>query len=678
MKKNILTVAALVVFAGMQAQIQTNNGVTNGITNSNVLLDGSSGFSTEAGAGPYVGKGVVIPSVDLVNFQFDLSQADGFTFPTYFDGMIVYNNATGNTLTTGNRPSTSLAVTPGFYYFYNPNGASNGNITGGQWKALGGTATGDNLGNHSATQTLALNGFDLRLKGAADGNQALAYNAAIDGPRLWGNSGGALGTINGTSALTWDNSGNVTSPGVIKSGIGSIGSASLIPGSATLNGYISLTKPDQSPLVNIGGFSGGDVAYNAPAGKHVFNTTVKSGYDTIGSALLVPGSNTYNGYLSITKPDQSTLVNIGGFSGGDVAYNAPSGIHIFNTTVKSGYETIGSALLIPGSATYNGYVSITKPDQSTLVNIGGSTGGDVSYNAPSGKHVFNTIVKSGYETIGSALLIPGSSTYNGYLSLTKPDQSPLVNIGGFTGGDVAYTAPSGKHVFNTTVKSGYETIGSALLVPGSSTYNGYLSLTKPDQSTLVNIGGFSGGDVAYTAPSGKHIFNTTVKSGYETIGSALLVPGSNTYNGYLSLTKPDQSILINIGGFSGGDVAYNAPSGIHVFNTTIQTPRVQGPSDRRFKKDITPIYNATEKLNQLNGYTYTWKDKKEFPGQTLGTGKDMGVIAQEVEKVFPDAVMTNKEGYKSVNYNALIPVLIESLKEAHREIKELKEELKKK
>ncbi|WP_378105672.1 hypothetical protein [Chryseobacterium sp. sg2396] len=40
--------------------------------------------------------------------------------------------------------------------------------------------------------------------------------------------------------------------------------------------------------------------------------------------------------------------------------------------------------------------------------------------------------------------------------------------------------------------------------------------------------------------------------------------------------------------------------------------------------------------------------------------------------------MTNKEGYKSVNYNALIPVLIESLKEAHREIKELKEELKKK
>lgn len=115
--------------------------------------------------------------------------------------------------------------------------------------------------------------------------------------------------------------------------------------------------------------------------------------------------------------------------------------------------------------------------------------------------------------------------------------------------------------------------------------------------------------------------------------------------------------------------------GVGRFDTRIETARVQGTSDRRFKKDITPIYNATEKLNQLNGYTYTWKDKKEFPGQALGEGKDMGVIAQEVEKVFPDAVMTNKDGYKSVNYNALIPVLIEALKESNKKIQALEDRL---
>ncbi|WP_294331739.1 tail fiber domain-containing protein [uncultured Chryseobacterium sp.] len=489
MKKNILTVAALVVFAGMQAQIQTNNGVTNGITNSNVLLDGSSGFSTEAGAGPYVGKGVVIPSVDLVNFQFDLSQADGFTFPTYFDGMIVYNNATGNTLTTGNRPSTSLAVTPGFYYFYNPNGASNGNITGGQWKALGGTATGDNLGNHSATQTLALNGFDLRLKGAADGNQALAYNAAIDGPRLWGNAGGALGTINGTNALTWDNSGNVTSPGAIISG--TKGNARLVPGDATNAGYLSIHKGDGSQVGYIG-FDPNNMRYSTN-GVHNFLQSV------VGESDIYAGTN--------------------------------KSFHLRGTSSSIAWDNYGGAVYM---------------DDANNVKIGGN----------------------------KALMNPTAAIISGAQ-------------------------------------------GNARLVPGDATNAGYLSIHKGDGSQVGYIG-----------------YNTT-----------------------------------NM---------FYAASGIHVFNTTIQTPRVQGPSDRRFKKDITPIYNATEKLNQLNGYTYTWKDKKEFPGQTLGTGKDMGVIAQEVEKVFQDAVMTNKEGYKSVNYNALIPVLIESLKEAHREIKELKEELKKK
>ncbi|WP_449401115.1 hypothetical protein [Chryseobacterium wanjuense] len=59
-----------------------------------------------------VGKGIVVPSVDLVNFEFDTSLADGITFPTWFDGMVVYNNATGTTLTAGQRSSTATPVTP--------------------------------------------------------------------------------------------------------------------------------------------------------------------------------------------------------------------------------------------------------------------------------------------------------------------------------------------------------------------------------------------------------------------------------------------------------------------------------------------------------------------------------------------------------------------------------------
>ena len=144
MKKIFFMLLIFACIANLKAQVLTNFPTSPIITNSNVMLDGSTLFSTEAGAGAYMGKGIIIPSVDLVNFEFDLSYADGTTFPTYFDGMIVYNNATGTTLTTGNRSSTATAVTPGFYFFFNPNGATNGNVKAGVWKQFGG---GDGSGS---------------------------------------------------------------------------------------------------------------------------------------------------------------------------------------------------------------------------------------------------------------------------------------------------------------------------------------------------------------------------------------------------------------------------------------------------------------------------------------------------------------------------------------------------
>uniref|UniRef100_A0AAU6WNI8 Uncharacterized protein n=1 Tax=Chryseobacterium endophyticum TaxID=1854762 RepID=A0AAU6WNI8_9FLAO len=112
--KKIKVLTVLMATSLLKAQVQINGGLTFGISNSNVMIDGSAGFSSQSGAGPYSGKGIIIPSVDLVNFQFNLTLAGGATFPTWFDGMIVYNNATGTTLTTGNRSSTAIVVTPGF------------------------------------------------------------------------------------------------------------------------------------------------------------------------------------------------------------------------------------------------------------------------------------------------------------------------------------------------------------------------------------------------------------------------------------------------------------------------------------------------------------------------------------------------------------------------------------
>ena len=81
---------------------------------------------------------------------------------------------------------------------------------------------------------------------------------------------------------------------------------------------------------------------------------------------------------------------------------------------------------------------------------------------------------------------------------------------------------------------------------------------------------------------------------------------------------------------------------------------------------------ATEKIQKLRGVTWEWREEappeaKEQPG--------MGVIAQEVEKVFPELVETTPEGLKRVNYEGLIAPLIEAVKELDERVRALEERI---
>jgi hypothetical protein len=95
-------------------------------------------------------------------------------------------------------------------------------------------------------------------------------------------------------------------------------------------------------------------------------------------------------------------------------------------------------------------------------------------------------------------------------------------------------------------------------------------------------------------------------------------------------------------------------------------------SDERYKDNIKPIENPNEKLKQIGGYTFDWNDKHEvFKGQ-----HDVGVIAQEIEKVLPEIVETRENGYKAVKYEKIVSLLIESNKELLKRVEELENKLK--
>ena len=85
-------------------------------------------------------------------------------------------------------------------------------------------------------------------------------------------------------------------------------------------------------------------------------------------------------------------------------------------------------------------------------------------------------------------------------------------------------------------------------------------------------------------------------------------------------------------------------------------------SDKRLKDNINPIPNALDKVNSISGNTFTWNDNSSH------TGEDVGVIAQEVESILPQVVKTRDDGYKAVQYEKLVPLLIEAIKDLNNKL----------
>ena len=93
---------------------------------------------------------------------------------------------------------------------------------------------------------------------------------------------------------------------------------------------------------------------------------------------------------------------------------------------------------------------------------------------------------------------------------------------------------------------------------------------------------------------------------------------------------------------------------------------ITGLSDIRYKTNISNIINPTEKIEQLTGIYYNLINDDK---------RSIGLIAQDVEKIIPEVVYTNKDDTKSIAYGNIIAVLIESIKELTKRIKKLEEKL---
>jgi hypothetical protein len=114
-------------------------------------------------------------------------------------------------------------------------------------------------------------------------------------------------------------------------------------------------------------------------------------------------------------------------------------------------------------------------------------------------------------------------------------------------------------------------------------------------------------------------------------------------------------------------ICYNTGSGLFTYDGTIGTCTV---SDERLKDIGNRIPGALAKLLAIDGFYYTWKD------QAFGAGRQIGIGAQTVERVFPELVQTDSQGRKSADYQRLVAPIIEALRELKSDNDNLHAELR--
>jgi hypothetical protein len=160
--------------------------------------------------------------------------------------------------------------------------------------------------------------------------------------------------------------------------------------------------------------------------------------------------------------------------------------------------------------------------------------------------------------------------------------------------------------------------------------------------------------------------------------------GNSNKGGYMTFfTKPNSTLLSTAATermriTANGNVAIGATTasvklfvaGDATITGKFNSNGIEELSDVRYKKNIEKLNNSLQKVLQVDGVSYNWR-KDEFPERTFGDRTEIGFIAQELEKVFPELVSTNAEGFKSVQYSHMVPVLLEAIKEQQTMIEAL-------
>lgn len=337
------------------------------------------------------------------------------------------------------------------------------------------------------------------------------------------------------------------------------------------------------------------------------------------------GTNIYNsntGNIGIGISNPGFPLNFSGASGDKISLWGNSGSH-YGFGIQSGLLQIHS--------------------NTATDNIGFGYGSSNSFNERA--RIINS-GELGMSLIGRMQLKTGSSSAG--LWLTNTANTSNVSFIGMAADNLVGFYGAGGVGWGLTMNTTNGNVGIGMGTASSQTplqFSNSLGLTK------ISLYKGTYGDVGIGVYGGELRLQNDIPNGKVSMGVI------ETTGAYTELAKAEHN----------GAYAFSIFGNLWANGTTYA-------SDERFKQNVTAIQSPLQKLIQLNGVEYEMKTTA-FAKNHFTPGRQMGLIAQNVEKIIPEAV-SEMDGYKGVDYARLVPLLIESIKELQKEVEELKAKIK--
>ncbi len=258
----------------------------------------------------------------------------------------------------------------------------------------------------------------------------------------------------------------------------------------------------------------------------------------------------------------------------------------------------------------------------------------------------------------------GSNTAIGYFALKNANGNSNVGVGEFS--LVSNTIGSSNIGIGVNALSS-NTTGSGNVAIGANVLNLIRPTTGGSNTVIGNNATFA--DTDAMVGSG----NITLL-GANTKAIGLLSADANAYMTAVGAGANVSSIDTIVLGRATDNVVIgqtmNGPQQFYVNGTAGGTSGYAVSSDARFKMNVEPLSSAMAKIQKMQGVSYEF-NHRAFPSRKFETGRQFGFIAQQIEPIAPEIVRTDNEGFKSVQYSQLVPLLVEGMKEQQSILKHL-------